>query len=43
MSWTQSEKDTLVKLYPSYSDKELCDLLHKTPGQINSSHIDNWE
>lgn len=32
--WTDEEKQKLVELYPTHTDKELCDLLGKTSGQI---------
>lgn len=34
MIWTSKEKQLLTDLYPSCSDKELCQFLHKTKGQI---------
>lgn len=34
MSWSQEEKDLLISLYAEHSDKEICDILNKTPGQI---------
>lgn len=32
--WTNDEKSLLISLYPNHTDKELCDILRKTPGQI---------
>lgn len=32
--WTDYEKLQLVKLYPNHSDKELCNILRKTSGQL---------
>lgn len=34
MSWTQEEKDLLIALYEEHTDKELCDILRKSPGQL---------
>lgn len=32
--WTRAEKDALVKLCPSHTDAELCEMLGKTKGQV---------
>ena len=32
--WTELEKQELVNLYPTHTNAELCDILHKTEGQI---------
>lgn len=34
MPWTEEEKQILIDSYPTLSNKELCDLLHKTEGQL---------
>lgn len=34
MSWTQEEKDLLISLYDEHTDKELCDILKKSAGQL---------
>lgn len=34
MSWTVDEKELLVRMYPIHTDRELCDLLGKTSGQL---------
>lgn len=34
--WTNDEKQTLIELYPSHSNKELAEILHKTDGSIRS-------
>lgn len=31
-SWTDDEKNLLIELYPTHSNKELCQLLDKTEG-----------
>ena len=32
--WTEEDKQLLIDLYPQYSNKELCEILHKTEGQL---------
>lgn len=32
--WTDAEKKLLIQLYPEKSNPELCDILHKTDGQL---------
>ena len=36
MGWTEDEKQKLIDNYPSMSNAELMELLHKTEGQIRS-------
>lgn len=32
--WNEKDKELLIKLYPTYSNKELCNILEKTDGQL---------
>lgn len=34
MMWSDAEKELLLELYPDHTTKELCEILHKSSGQV---------